>query len=80
MLLVIKRCPHTGVTNFYSDDDPHMAVGSIARRDGDGFTWRCYTDGPELAGRAPDFETAEVCLSQFLLPAEDGRAHGHLAS
>jgi hypothetical protein len=73
MLLLIKRCPHTGVTNFYLDDDPHLAVGIIARRGSD-FTWHCVVGGPEQAGRAPDLETAEFCLTQYLRPAEDGRA------
>jgi hypothetical protein len=80
MLLVTKRCPHTGVTNFYSDDDPHCALGSIAQRAGMGFTWRCYLGGPELSGRAPDIQTAEARLTHFLTPLNDGRAHRRLAS
>ena len=28
--MLIKRCPFTGIINFYSDIDPYVAVGSIA--------------------------------------------------
>jgi hypothetical protein len=80
MFLITKRCPHTGVTNFYSDTDPHLAVGFIARRPGKGFTWHCFADGPDLSGLAPDIETAAERLTEFLAPIDDGRAHRRLSS
>ncbi len=82
MLLVTKRCPHTGVMNFYSKDNPYVAVGSIARRTGADFAWRCYADGPELSGRAPDMATARERLTHYLdlAPLDDGRVDCRLDS
>ncbi len=80
MLLSTKRCPHTGVTNFFSDDDPFVAIGSIARRAEQGFTWRCHMGGSELSGRAPDIQSAERRLTQFLTSVDDARSHCRLAS
>ena len=32
VMLIKRRCPHTGVVNFFSHAEPHMAVGSIVPR------------------------------------------------
>lgn len=71
--MLSKRCPFTGIINFYSDVDPHFAIGSIARgampgeeRPSKSFTWRCYTDDGTSAGTAPDLQTAERRLVNFL--------------
>jgi hypothetical protein len=69
-MLSSKRCPYTGVVNFYAASDPHMAVGSIARcgtaiEVTDGFTWRCYAGESLSAGHAPDLKTAERRLTNF---------------
>lgn len=73
MFLSARRCPHTGVLNFYSESDPYLAVGSISQRPRSGFTWRCYAAGAETSGRAPDMETAERRLTSFLLPIDEAR-------
>lgn len=69
MDLSSRRCPHTGVVNFYSEADPHFAIGSIARcgtaADASGFTWRCYAGEALTAGHAPDLKTAERRLTNF---------------
>lgn len=68
--MLIKRCPFTGIINFYSEVEPHFSVGSIAafhaRNKAGGFTWRCYTDGGMTGGTAPDLQTAERRLVNFL--------------
>ncbi len=79
-MLSAKRCPFTGIVNFYADDEPHIAVGAIARcgtsasttaastasATTDGFTWRCLTRDAELSGHAPDLETARFRLTRLL--------------
>ena len=68
--MLSKRCPFTGIINFYSEGDPHLAIGSItslqARSNASGFTWRCYSDGGITGGIAPDLQTAERRLANFL--------------
>jgi hypothetical protein len=75
-MLSVKRCPHTGVVNYYSESDPHLAVGSIARcgTSAVGFTWRCHAGGAERSGRAPDLESAQQRLTSFLVVAEGSAA------
>jgi hypothetical protein len=75
MLLSSRRCPHTGVVNFYAVSDPHFAIGSISRcgtaADIVGFTWRCYASEAESCGRAPDLKTAERRLTNFYAMIEN---------
>lgn len=75
MHLSSRRCPYTGVVNFYAVTEPHFSVGCIARcgtsaqssegQSNDGFTWRCYAGSAETSGRAPDLRTAERRLVNF---------------
>jgi hypothetical protein len=70
-MLLSKRCPFTGIVNFYTDTDPHMSVGSIARcgttaPKASSFAWRCYTADSSSSGHAPDLGTAERRLMNFL--------------
>jgi hypothetical protein len=62
-MLLVKRCPHTGVVNFFSEDEPFLAVASIARSTGDadteGFTWRCHAPDDSRSGFALDESAAE---------------------
>src|SRR5262245_29681848 len=58
-MLSKKRCPHTGVVNFFADD-PHLPVGSaikVGRRVG--YHWRYYQDPGSAAGAAPSLKSAE---------------------
>lgn len=72
--MLSKRCPFTGIINFYSDIDPYIAVGSIARNvarnSAPEFKWRCYTDDGFTGGIAPDLQTAERRLVNFLAMVE----------
>jgi hypothetical protein len=80
-MLSTKRCPFTGIVNYFSDSDPHMSIGSIARcgtpamSSSAAFAWRCYTSDGVSSGRAPDLATAERRLTNFLamLEGEEGR-------
>jgi hypothetical protein len=75
MLLSSRRCPHTGVVNFYAETEPHFSIGCIAScgtsaETPTGFTWRCYSGSSEISGRAPDLRTAERRLVNFYAMVE----------
>lgn len=59
VMLIKRRCPHTGVVNFFSHAEPHMAVGSIVPRDDHHFTWRYYAEPFVRGGQADDMFSAE---------------------
>lgn len=59
-MLSKRRCPYTGVVNFYSSEDPHMAVGSVVLAGSErGFFWRYYTEPFARGGLAADLGSAE---------------------
>jgi hypothetical protein len=58
-MLSKRRCPHTGVVNFFYSADPHLAVGSVVETVQSGFLWHCYADPCESAGSEPDLKAAE---------------------
>ena len=61
-----KRCPHTGVVNFYIDADPLLAVGSVTAAGASArFAWRCYL-ADESGGLASDISLAEAHLRQAI--------------
>jgi hypothetical protein len=61
-VIITKRCPHTGVLNFFVTADPLLAVGSVNRAPRtDTYIWRCYLDG-QGAGTAADAAIAETNL------------------
>lgn len=67
-MLLKKRCPHTGVINFYSESDPLLSVGSVvveARTMQAEFTWRCYID-ERACGIVPDAALAEANLKNAI--------------
>ena len=41
-MLLKLRCPHTGLVNFFTDDDPYMSVGSIIATAPSRYVWRCH--------------------------------------
>jgi hypothetical protein len=74
-MLSRRRCPHTGIVNFYADADPFLAVGSVIEAGGPGrFHWRCYVGGEPAAGSAPDLPSAELQLSTHFLASQRGTA------
>lgn len=59
-MLLSKRCPHTGLINFYARGEPFIAVGSVLEISGPRrFQWRCYVGREAATGSASDFFTAE---------------------
>jgi hypothetical protein len=64
-MLSKRRCPHTGVVNFFFAADPHLAVGSIVRVEGTGYLWRCYTDPCAAVGAEADMKTAEERVAEL---------------
>ena len=58
-MLLAQRCPHTGIINFFSERDPHLSIGSIARpAKSSEFHWRCYVPETRAAGIACDLQAA----------------------
>jgi hypothetical protein len=73
-----KRCPHTGVVNYFTEADPLLAVGSVAESgEAAGYAWRCYI-GEEAGGLAPDLARAEARLARAVEQGEvQASACGH---
>ena len=66
-MLLRKRCPYTGVINYFSESDPLMSVGSVveARAPHTEFAWRCYID-ERACGIVPDAALAEANLKRAI--------------
>ena len=61
-----RRCPHTGIVNYYTEADPFMAVGSVAHTHGaPHYAWRCYLH-EEAGGTASDLALAEALLRRAI--------------
>lgn len=58
-MLSKRRCPRTGVVNFYFDEDPFMSVGSVVPAEGARFFWRFYPDPFARGGLTTDLKSAE---------------------
>lgn len=63
-MLSTRRCPHTGVVNFFFAADPHLAVGSIVKAERVGYLWRYYPD-PCIAGSETNLKEAERRLAEL---------------
>jgi hypothetical protein len=52
--------------NYFTDADPLLAVGSVAKaRAPEGYAWHCYV-GEEAGGLAPDLSRAEADLRRAI--------------
>jgi len=69
-MLSKRRCPHTGVVNFFFSADPHLAVGSIVKVEGTRYLWRCYTDPCTAVGSEADIRTAEQRVAELCRRAD----------
>jgi hypothetical protein len=73
-MIVRKRCPHTGVVNFYFDSEPYLPIGSISlcgtSAQKSSYTWRSYGEDIDAdaltAGRTRDARSAERNLLETL--------------
>lgn len=64
-MLSKRLCPHTGVVNFYFEQEPHFAVGSVVKAEGRGYLWRCYTDPFAAVGAEDDIAVAEKRVAEL---------------
>jgi hypothetical protein len=75
-MLAKRRCPYTGIVNYYCDLEPFMAVGSITETaQSRGCVWRSYI-GEEAAGMSANMASAERRLAGLLLSAIGNPAKG----
>ena len=59
-MLSKRHCPLTGVVNFFFEEEPHFAVGSVVKNNSArGYEWRCYSEPCSGGGLAPDMKSAE---------------------
>ena len=69
-MITKRRCPHTGVVNFYEGTDPLLAVGSVsAGTKRSRYIWRSYLDDQE-AGVARKISIAEAHLKAAIARAK----------
>jgi hypothetical protein len=65
-----RRCPHTGVVNFYEKTEPLLALGSVsAGAEPAQYIWRTYSDDQE-SGVAPNILAAEALLRSAIARAK----------
>jgi len=60
------RCAHTGVVNFFEQEDPQLSLGSIIQRRSGQFVWRCHVSESGDAGTTRDIAKAEAALRTAL--------------
>jgi hypothetical protein len=69
-----RRCPHTGVVNFYEKTEPLLAVGSVSTGTKPSrYIWRCYLDDQE-SGVARNISMAEANLRDAIARAKHPHA------
>ena len=74
-MLSRKRCPHTGIVNFYETTDPHVAIGLAMRERGETrYRWLSFADDQHPSGFAADLGAAERSLIQLCMAAADQSA------
>ena len=59
-MLSKRRCPYTGVINFYSSEEPFLAIGSVVKVARARYHWRFYADPCAGVGSATDLSSAEA--------------------
>ena len=79
-MLTSRRCPHTGIVNYYNTTDPFLSVGSVQRQPVAGAAWRCYIADHPASGAASDVTTAERQLKAHVRTAERQSAEDRIAA
>jgi hypothetical protein len=64
-MFVRRRCPHTGVINFYTEEDQGLACGSIVQVAPSDFFWLTHIDEVRR-GLARHLPVAEAHLYRAL--------------
>jgi hypothetical protein len=68
-----RRCPHTGIVNFFSHSDPLLAVGSVTQATSvTQYVWRSYLDDRQ-SGVAADSAAAEAHLRDAIGRRQDAK-------
>jgi hypothetical protein len=68
-----RRCPHTGIVNFFSHSDPLLAVGSVTHATSPTqYVWRSYLDDRQ-SGIAADCAAAEAHLRDAIGRRRDAK-------
>lgn len=74
-----RRCPHTGITNYFTSANPYVAVGSVTETDTPSrFAWRCYIDD-EAGGLSADMAKAEAHLRRAISARMRTESSAHAA-
>ena len=70
-MITKRRCPHTGVVNFYENTEPLLAVGSVSAgtKPSALYIWRFYLDDQE-SGVARNISIAEAHLRDAIARAK----------
>ena len=64
-MLIKRRCTATGVINFYSKQDPYIAVGSVISRSGPApYIWRYHGEEHPAGGEARDWKAVERAINE----------------
>ena len=66
-MIAKRRCPHTGIVNFYTKTDPLLAIGSVSAMPTQ-YIWRSYLKDQE-AGVAANLSLAEAHLKDAIARA-----------
>jgi hypothetical protein len=70
-VLYKRRCPHTGIINYFTAANPYMAVGSVSETEAPArFAWRCYIED-EAGGLTSDMSIAEAHLRRAIAAREN---------
>ena len=79
-MLTTRRCPRTGVLNFFEKHDPYIAVATVVPL-ADGFIWHYHGDGPQPDGLAAALATAAQAIkTQYRQAiADEAQAERHAA-
>lgn len=72
-MITKRRCPHTGIVNFFSHSDPLLAVGSVSQAMSPiHYVWRSYLDDRQ-SGVAADCAAAEAHLRDAIACRRDAK-------
>ncbi|HEY7083828.1 MAG TPA: hypothetical protein VH519_03345 [Hyphomicrobiaceae bacterium] len=72
-MITKRRCPHTGIVNFFSRSDPLLAVGSVSQATSPThYVWRSYLDDRQ-SGVAADSAAAEAHLRDAIACRRDAK-------
>ncbi len=74
-MLIKRRCIATGVVNFYSKHEPHIAIGSVTTRVGPvPYVWRYHGESLTTGGTAREWVAVERALNAQHRRAQDEAA------